>query len=370
MNRHTYSRAHDTVLDKFPSKVWSAHAHDGQQVAKTGNDVQCGFWLVTAFSLRRPTMTTRHSQNNLSNPPAGKTLTRPHDQFYTSHAFIVDTLVPIVRSLVPSRGVHWVDFCAGTNDFLHSLAPASWSAFDIDPRCDDCTRRDWFSVTTADVAAASEDAIAVGLNPPFGVRTVLARRFIRHALEILAPEYFALVAPLSAWSFLNARYDVLHAQATPRNAFYTIDTGRKRPKNMRVTFVVLRRRSTPRAPLPPLSSRHIERARRTVPASCVADYDMFVATNGDGAAGRTFVVGDCWYHDGVLVSTATAKPTITTGMFAGIRFRNRATASVSARTVAERMPTMLPPSRLFTTPASVSLRDIFSAIDCILDKKK
>lgn len=322
----------------------------------------------------------RHPQNNLANPPSG-TVTREHDQFYTSRT-LIEYVVALLRRSVLSEydTLHWVDFSAGTNDFLHTLAPTHSTAFDIAPRSDDVVCRDWFSVSAVDVPSEERD-VAVCFNPPFGVRTVLARRFLRHALNTFAPRYFVLVAPLSAWTFLRDRYLTRHVEATPRNSFYTIESdGRSSVKNMRVTIVVLERRapneSVAKQGRVETSTEHVEHARRK-PAD-VAPYDLFIGSNGDAAAGRTMFVRnwttDKWslYRNGLCVEQELIEPSlcVTTGMFTGIRFRREHVTEESAvHEIARRMPTMLPPSLYYTTPASVSLRDMLVIIERILGER-
>ena len=318
----------------------------------------------------------RHPQNNLSNPAAGVT-TREHDQFYTSRR-LIEHIAAKVRSIIPAYDeMHWVDFSAGTNEFLHVLAPTHSTSFDIAPLSDDCVRRDWFTVSSSDIPSGARP-IAVCLNPPFGVRTVLARRFLRHALDTLAPQHFVLVAPLSAWTFLRGKYHTLHVEVTPRNSFYTLESdGERRAKNMRVTIVVLERRVTEIA-LPrrvQTSTEHVERARRTPNDDPdFVFYDMFIGSNGDAMAGRTiFVRDDVWslYRNGVCTDTNLREPSlcVTTGMFSGIRFRHERVSPVAMHEVARLMPTMLPSSLYFTTPASISLRDMLAIIERILRER-
>ncbi|KAL8462413.1 hypothetical protein ACS0TY_033441 [Phlomoides rotata] len=126
---------------------------------------------------------------------------------YTSfgrHFTKVDKLKEIVDIL------HWyvqdgdmlVDFCCGSNDFSCLMKKkldetgkcCSFKNYDIVQAKDDFNfeRRDWMGVKPDELPDGSK--LVMGLNPPFGVNSVLANKFINKALEF-KPKLLILIVP-------------------------------------------------------------------------------------------------------------------------------------------------------------------------------
>ncbi|KAL8462414.1 hypothetical protein ACS0TY_032627 [Phlomoides rotata] len=126
---------------------------------------------------------------------------------YTSfgrHFTKIDKLKEIVDIL------HWyvqdgdmlVDFCCGSNDFSCLMKKkldetgkcCSFKNYDIVQAKDDFNfeRRDWMGVKPDELPDGSK--LVMGLNPPFGVNSVLANKFINKALEF-KPKLLILIVP-------------------------------------------------------------------------------------------------------------------------------------------------------------------------------
>lgn len=219
------------------------------------------------------------------------------EQYYTSPIFIEHCVDIIRRQINEWNELFWVDFSAGTNDFLRTLSPQFAKAFDIDPI--DTTaveKKDFLTVVREDVSVSAQD-VAVCFNPPFGLRGALARRFVNHSLATFAPKYFVLLAPLQSWKQLDKLYEQMYVQTTPPNAFY-----RRSPVpqifTFRVPFVILRRRPEQRqSTVASLPSLHIVQKRRlSDPNIDIEKWDMVVACAGDGSAGRNIFLKHSPYN--------------------------------------------------------------------------
>lgn len=103
-----------------------------------------------------------------------------------------------------------VEPSAGAGAFFHRL-PSRTQAYDISPQADGIHKRDWLEVSREEISDSSKDNAQAGLslvstdiaaaarilvvgNPPFGVRSSLAKKFISHAIDIGA-DTVAFVLP-------------------------------------------------------------------------------------------------------------------------------------------------------------------------------
>ncbi|XP_048328713.2 protein ENHANCED DOWNY MILDEW 2 isoform X3 [Ziziphus jujuba] len=110
---------------------------------------------------------------------------------------IVNKLHPYVR-----EGDTVVDFCCGANDFSILMRrkleetgkKCLYKNYDfIQPKNDhNFERRDWMTVQPHELPSGSQ--LILGLNPPFGVKAVLANKFIDKALEF-NPKLLILIVP-------------------------------------------------------------------------------------------------------------------------------------------------------------------------------
>ncbi|XP_027340503.1 protein ENHANCED DOWNY MILDEW 2 isoform X2 [Abrus precatorius] len=106
--------------------------------------------------------------------------------------------------------LHWyvqngdtiVDFCCGANDFSILMKKkleqtgkrCSYKNYDLLPTKNDFNfeMRDWMTVQQKELPTGSQ--LIMGLNPPFGVKAILANKFIDKALEF-RPKLLILIVP-------------------------------------------------------------------------------------------------------------------------------------------------------------------------------
>lgn len=116
------------------------------------------------------------------------------DRFYTNvdtAKQCIDILVDTVPFLSSSSRI--VEPSAGSGSFLEALKQSGFNdiiAFDIAPSSDEIKRADFLSVTSDDCGRAS---VFVG-NPPFGERSVMAKQFITHCID-LGADIIAFILP-------------------------------------------------------------------------------------------------------------------------------------------------------------------------------
>lgn len=114
------------------------------------------------------------------------------DKFYTLPA-VADSCVSKVRRLFSEADLI-VEPSAGDGAFLGALEFLGdrVKAFDLVPEDVRVVRQDWFDVTREMLGDPSK--LAVVGNPPFGVRSDLAKRFIKHSVD-LGAETIAFLLP-------------------------------------------------------------------------------------------------------------------------------------------------------------------------------
>lgn len=121
------------------------------------------------------------------------------DKFYTKDAIVLSCLKPIELLLKQSDIV--VEPSAGAGAFTKQIKNKKVFAFDINPEHPDILQRNWFDVNRDDIGKGS--LLVLG-NPPFGVRSDLAKRFIQHSVKLNA-ESIAFILPKTFSKALNQR---------------------------------------------------------------------------------------------------------------------------------------------------------------------
>lgn len=109
------------------------------------------------------------------------------DRFYTQD----DVVNACLSYLTGEMGVSYDRFAAiiepsaGSGAFSSRL-PDRRLAYDICPAdgADGIEERDWFSVTAVDVLPDGRGEVLVVGNPPFGLRSSVAKRFVAHAIDV------------------------------------------------------------------------------------------------------------------------------------------------------------------------------------------
>lgn len=109
------------------------------------------------------------------------------DRFYTQ-ADVADACLSHLtgRLGIPfDRFAIVVEPSAGSGSFSSRLPDGSF-AFDVAPAegTTGIIARDWFSVTKSDLGATGGEEMLVVGNPPFGLRSSVAKRFVSHAISL------------------------------------------------------------------------------------------------------------------------------------------------------------------------------------------
>lgn len=84
-----------------------------------------------------------------------------------------------------------VEPSAGSGSFSKQIP--NCQAFDLSPTDSSITQKDWLTVTSTDFK--DYDKMLVIGNPPFGVRSVIAKEFIKHSIKVLQASTIAFVLP-------------------------------------------------------------------------------------------------------------------------------------------------------------------------------
>jgi predicted RNA methylase len=295
------------------------------------------------------------------------------DQYYTSRDFIDKCVATIQRKIPEWRQLHWIDFSAGTNDFLKSLAPQSKTAFDLDPQHGSVRKRDWFTVKRGDVRSANKE-IAIGFNPPFGSKGSKAKRFLEHAIEIFKPKYLAVLSPYRAWSTLLDRYRRVHIEMTGQKGgiFYTKDG---KSFDFNTPFVILARRDKVlAAPAKKRrTSKFIETSRRAGDSSgSLDDFDLLVALDGLGTMARMIFLKHrrgAWtlYRDGKRLSTHKSPREVDLSLkhFGAFKLTSAATAQRRTNFV-KNLHQNIPANALYKQPAGINMNGMIQLIDRLM----
>lgn len=223
------------------------------------------------------------------------------DQYYTQPEF-VEQCVETIRRVVPDwAGYTWTDFSAGDNTFLRKLGVSDWHAYDLEPRHKDVAPLDWFRVTTSYYVPGKRRA--VGFNPPYGTMGYEARRFIKHAMDALAPEVFAVIAPRRAWGWLlTCGYKIAHVSMCPPNSFYTDeDSGDRKAFTYNVPFVVLV--PAPASAPAPEQPRRFVKSLAFTGRCTLEEQDVVFSFKGDDSVFKHVMIRDSsgwqWFVRGV-----------------------------------------------------------------------
>ena len=133
------------------------------------------------------------------------------DRFFTKRN-VLEAIAKKCKPLI-TNGTTFVDFSCGTNEFALMLE-CPFISYDLN-KAPNAKQKDWFKVKTAPTNAI------IGLNPPFGYQSHLARKFIQHATSF-SPQYIVLIIPKTKW--VPEGYQIKTQEKLPCNAFYLPDT--------------------------------------------------------------------------------------------------------------------------------------------------
>lgn len=161
------------------------------------------------------------------------------DQFYTKERIMKDCLQCAANAGV--RDVHsFLDFSAGNNqliELMKTMFPeiGQFHAYDIDPHDAAIVKQDFLTVDPFHVDL-------VGFNPPFGLRSCLAKAFLLHAAQF-TPKFIIVIIPVSSKCIYPNHYRQIFQKTLPTDAFFIPFTIQQTEvKNCQ--FVVLQRDET------------------------------------------------------------------------------------------------------------------------------
>lgn len=137
------------------------------------------------------------------------------DCYYTKSVVLKKLATECNKFLTPDST--FVDFSCGTNEFVKYLHCKSIS-FDILPS-ENAVQKDWLSVRNGIPADSM-----IGINPPFGYRSAMAKRFITHAASF-QPKYITVIIPTTKW--IPAGYRLINQITLPHNSFYIFETNQE-----------------------------------------------------------------------------------------------------------------------------------------------
>lgn len=128
------------------------------------------------------------------------------DKFYTRKEVAADLILSVEDFLNDAEIV--IEPSAGAGAFSQQIIHSNLYAYDLEPEATNILKKDWFQVTRDDVGDGR--LIVIG-NPPFGVRSDLAKKFITHSV-FLEAETIAFLLPKTFSKALNQRGSLFPAQ--------------------------------------------------------------------------------------------------------------------------------------------------------------
>lgn len=141
---------------------------------------------------------------------------------------VIESLSRNIRENIDKddTNIFFIDFSCGTNEFAEQLG-FKGKSFDINEtnikyQEDRFVKEDWLSVDSIEIEDGSE--LLIGINPPFGYKGTLAKKFILHAMDF-DPKYIALILPLR-FKFPDefvSWYKQKSNETLPVNGFYDPD---------------------------------------------------------------------------------------------------------------------------------------------------
>lgn len=121
------------------------------------------------------------------------------DKFYTKDEVAlscIETISPLI-----SQSDVVVEPSAGAGAFSRQIKHPNLKAFDLEPENEAISQMNWFDVN---VSIIGKGKLTVIGNPPFGVRSDLAKKFIKHAVS-LGAETISFILPKTFSKALNQR---------------------------------------------------------------------------------------------------------------------------------------------------------------------
>jgi hypothetical protein len=121
------------------------------------------------------------------------------DKFYTKDDVALECINSIA-SLMQNADIV-VEPSAGAGAFSRQIEHPSMKAYDLEPELKGIQQKNWFDVSRHDIGTGK--FLVIG-NPPFGVRSDLAKKFINHAVE-LGADSIAFILPKTFSKAINQK---------------------------------------------------------------------------------------------------------------------------------------------------------------------
>lgn len=121
------------------------------------------------------------------------------DKFYT-HPDVAKTVIATIQSLINEADIV-VEPSAGSGSFSKQITHKNLLAYDLHPEADDIAEANWFEISRDQLG--NGNLLVVG-NPPFGVRSDLAKKFILQSVSLNA-ETIAFLLPKTFSKALNQK---------------------------------------------------------------------------------------------------------------------------------------------------------------------
>ncbi len=120
------------------------------------------------------------------------------DKFYTKDEIAL-SCIKTIEALIAKTTII-VEPSAGAGAFSRQISHSNLKSFDLEPENKDIQKYNWFDVSRKLIGDGS--LLVIG-NPPFGVRSDLAKKFIQYSINQLGAETVAFVLPKTFSKALN-----------------------------------------------------------------------------------------------------------------------------------------------------------------------
>lgn len=124
------------------------------------------------------------------------------DKFYTKD-HVALACIESIEALLKSSDIV-VEPGAGAGAFSRQIKHKNLQAYDLEPESKDIKKANWFEINRSIVG---EGTLTVIGNPPFGVRSDLAKKFIIHSVEMNA-ETIAFILPKTFSKAINQQFNL------------------------------------------------------------------------------------------------------------------------------------------------------------------
>ncbi len=206
------------------------------------------------------------------------------EQFFTPIDLAKDC-VQAVSELYPLDSFSIViEPSAGDGAFLGLLPKKTRIGIDVDPKMDEIIEQDFLTWRPKEISSR-EKVLTIG-NPPFGARSSIALKFIKHAAEFSDVIAFVLPMSFNKYTFQNMFPREFHLiESMDCTDLYKTPTGLSHVKTV---FQIWERRTTKRKPILrkmnhshfTMKHAHLSRTSDQLHARLISEYEFAIAQVG------------------------------------------------------------------------------------------